>query len=220
MKKINKKKLATAIGTTVVSAFSATAANAESNPFAMTEMSDGYMQVAQSDTANYTVKAWGGKSTKKANEAACGEGKCGAMMDGDKMKKGQENSCGSMMKGNEGSCGSMDKKAKKSGDMGNMDMGGMDMKGGEMSCGAMMEKMKGKMGGMDMKGGEMSCGGMMEKMKNGEMSCGAMMEKMKGKMGNMDMQNGEKGSMGGMDMKKGGEMSCGSKIDPAKASGK
>lgn len=195
MKKTIKTPLAAAIGTAVVSTFTTSAVNAEANPFSMTELSEGYMQVAQSDSsANYTVKPFG----KKAKESSCGEGKCGGMMDGDKMKKGMESSCGAMMKGKEGACGDMKEDNSK--------MGGMDMKGGDMSCGAMMNKMK---------SGEMACGGMMEKMKNGEMSCGAMMEKMKGKMGGMDMKGG---SMGGMDMK-GGEMSCGSKIDPAKASG-
>ena len=198
MKKNNKTPLAAAMSTAVVSAFTVTAVNAESNPFAMTELSDGYMQIAE---ANYNVVPWGGKKAKKANEASCGEGKCGSMMDDGKMKKGMESSCGAMMKGKEGACGDMKKGAGKSNKM-----SGMDMKGGEMSCGAMMEKMK---------SGEMSCGAMMEKMKSGEMSCGAMMEKMKSKMGNMDMKGGK---MSGMDMK-GGEMSCGSKIDPAKASG-
>ena len=209
MKKMHKTPLAAAMSTAVVSVFTATVANAEVNPFAMTELSDGYMQVAESDTTpGYTVKPWGGK---KAKESSCGEGRCGAMMDGDKMKKGMENSCGAMMKGNEGSCGSMNKDAEKpakdkSGEM----SGGMDMKGGEMSCGAMMEKMK---------SGEMSCGGMMEKMKSGEMSCGAMMEKMKEKMGGMDMKGGEMDMKGGGMNMKGGEMSCGSKVDPAKAAG-
>ncbi len=212
MKKIKKTPLAAAMSTVVISAFTASAANAEANPFAMTELSDGYMQVADSDTsANYTIKPWG----KKANEASCGEGKCGAMMDGDKMKKGMENVCGAMMKGKEGSCGDSKKAAKKSSEgkcgegkcAGMMDgdkmKKGMEsscgamMKGKEGSCGDLKKGAKGKMEGMDMKGGEMSCGAMMEKMKSGEMSCGAMMKKMKS-----------------------GEMSCGSKIDPDKAAGK
>ena len=215
MKKINKTPLAAVMGSAVVSAFSATAVQAENDPFAMTELSDGYMQVAESGNhSGYTVKPWG----KKANEASCGEGKCGGMMDGDKMKKGLEKACGAMMeKGKEGACGNMDKKpAEQSEGMG--DMAGMK-DGGDMKCGAMMKKMKGKMG--DMKGGDMACGAMMKKMKGkmgdmkgGDMACGAMMGKMKDKMGDM------KGKMGGGDMKsKGGEMSCGSKIDPANASG-
>jgi len=212
MKKINKTPLAAAMSTAVVTAFTASPAQAESNPFAMTELSDGYMQVAQSDGASgYTVKPWG----KKANEASCGEGKCGGMMDGDKMKKGQESSCGAMMKGKEGACGAMDKAAAKTaegkcgeGQCGSMMDGNKMKKGMESSCGAMMKGKEGACGSMDKKtdkGGEMSCGAMMDKMKSGEMSCGAMMKKMKGKMGGMDM--------------KGGEMSCGSKVDPAKASG-
>ena len=201
--KNNKTPLAAAMSTVVVSALTATTANAETNPFAMTEMSEGYMQVAE---ASYNIVPWGGKKAKKANEASCGEGKCGGMMDGDKMKKGMESSCGAMMKGKEGACGAMDNAESKAaeakcgeGKCGSMMDGDKMKKGQESSCGAMMKgkegacgEMKGGMGGMDMKGGEMSCG--------------AMMEKMKGKMGGMDM--------------KGGEMSCGSKIDPAKAAGK
>ena len=204
MKKINKTPLAAAMSTVVVSALTATTAHAEANPFAMTELSEGYMQVATSDGASgYTVKPWG----KKANEASCGEGKCGGMMDGDKMKKGQESSCGAMMKGKEGSCGAMDKAQSKAtegkcgeGQCGSMMDGKKMKKGMESSCGAMMKGKEGSCGAMD-KGAGMK--GM--DMKGGEMSCGAMMEKMKGKMGGMDM--------------KGGEMSCGSKVDPAKASG-
>ena len=151
MKKINKTPLAAAMGTALVSAFSATAVNAESNPFAMSELSEGYMQVAQSDgTSGYTVKPWG----KKAKEASCGEGKCGSMMEEGKMKKGMESSCGAMMKGKEGACGDMKKSS-------------------EMSCGAMMDKMKSKMGDMNMKGGEMSCGAMM---KGKEAACGSKID--------------------------------------------
>lgn len=216
MKKNNKIPLAAAMGTIVVSAFTATTANAEANPFAISEMSDGYMQLAD---AGYNVVPWGGKSAKKANEASCGEGKCGSMMNGDKIKKGHEHACGAMTsdankapeaKCGEGKCGSM--------------MDGDKMKKGlEKSCGAMMKGKEGACGDMKkdhgMKGGEMSCGAMMEKMKSGEMSCGAMMEKMKsGKMPCAAMMKKMKGKMGNMDMKD-GEMSCSSKIDPAKASG-
>lgn len=100
MKKLNKTPLATAIGAVVVSAFATTATHAETNPFAMTELSQGYMQVAEANE-NYTVKPF----PKNAKEAACGEGKCGSMMDDDKMKKGMEGACGGMMKGKEGACG-------------------------------------------------------------------------------------------------------------------
>ena len=189
MKKINNTPLALAIGTAVVSTFTVTNVNAEANPFAVSELSDGYMQVAQSD-ASYTVKTWGGKKAKK--EASCGEGKCGGMMDGDKMKKGMETSCGAMMKGKEGSCGVMDEAPKETKKV-------TEAKCGEGKCGDMMkgDKMK--------KGMEHSCG---EMMKGKEGMCGEMMKKMK------KMKEGMKGGMdmkGDMDMK-GGEMACGSNM--------
>ncbi len=190
MKKINKTPLAAAMSTAVVSVFTATPVTAESNPFAITELPEGYMQIAEN---NYTVVPWGGEQGKKSNEASCGEGKCGDMMDGDKMKKDKESSCGAMMKGKEGACGDMDKKAKKAtegkcgeGKCGDMMDGKKMKKGMESSCGAMMKGKEGACGDMDKKsgkGGEMSCGEMMEKMKkmkgkmkDGEMSCGAMMD--------------------------------------------
>ncbi len=182
MKKFNKTPLATAMGTAIVSAFTTTAVNAESNPFAMSELSDGYMQVAQSDNAaGYTVKPWG----KKATEASCGEGKCGSMMDGDKMKKGMESVCGAMMKGKEGSCGETKKTTEGKcgeGKCGSMMDGSKMKKGMESACGAMMKGKEGACGEMK-KASEMSCGAMMDggKMKKGmESVCGAMM---KGKEG-------------------------------------
>ncbi len=49
MKKFNKTPLAAAMGAAFISTFAATAANAEANPFGMTELSTGYMQVAEAD---------------------------------------------------------------------------------------------------------------------------------------------------------------------------
>jgi len=128
MKKINKTPLAAAMGAAVLSTFAATAANAEANPFGMTELSNGYMQVAEADKAGEMAcgAAMGGMQKPKAAEGACagnkpapakaaegkcGEGMCGAMMQGGKMKPGMEASCGAMMKGKEGSCGNMSKDA-------------------------------------------------------------------------------------------------------------
>jgi len=134
MKKINKTPLAAAMGTAFISTFTATAANAEANPFGMTELSNGYMQVAEADKAGSAMPGMkegscgegkcGGamsapanktmegtcagnkpKATSKATEGKCGEGKCGDMMTGGKMKKGMEGACGDMMKGKEGACG-------------------------------------------------------------------------------------------------------------------
>jgi len=112
-----------------LSTFAATAVNAEANPFGMTEMSAGYMQVAAADKAAEMKcgaemggmekpkaaegACAGNKKTDgaKATEGKCGESKCGAMMQGGKMKPGMEAACGAMMKGKEGSCGNMPKDA-------------------------------------------------------------------------------------------------------------
>ncbi|MCK4492547.1 MAG: hypothetical protein KAU26_00710, partial [Methylococcales bacterium] len=104
MKKLN----ATAITTAIISTLGVSATlHAESNPFAMSVLSDGYMQLAKADTTSAAPE-----STSKKSEASCGEGKCGDMMKDGKMKKGQEAACGEMMKGKQGACG-MGKKAKE-----------------------------------------------------------------------------------------------------------
>ncbi|TAK64216.1 hypothetical protein [Methylobacter sp.] len=129
MKKINKTPLAAAMGAAFLSTFAATAVNAEANPFGMTELSTGYMQVAEADKAAEMAcgAAMGGMEKPKAKaaegacagnkkteapkavEGKCGEGMCGGMMQDGKMKPGMEGSCGAMMKGKEGSCGAMSK---------------------------------------------------------------------------------------------------------------
>lgn len=132
MKKMNKSPLAAAMGAAVISTLSV-AAHADANPFGMTELNSGYMQVAEGEMAcganmggmdksgghppaNKTAEgACAGQKTSpaaapaKAAEGKCGEGKCGGMMDDGKMKKGMESACGAMMKGKEGSCGDMKK---------------------------------------------------------------------------------------------------------------
>jgi uncharacterized low-complexity protein len=120
MKKINKTPLAAAMGAAFLSTFSATAVNAEVNPFGMTELSTGYMQVAEADKAAEMAcgAAMGGMTKPKAPEGACAgnkktdggattQGSCGAMMKDGKMKPGMEMACGAMMKGKEGACGNM-----------------------------------------------------------------------------------------------------------------
>ena len=152
MKKINKTPLAAAMGAAFISTFAATAANAEANPFGMTELSSGYMQVAEADVSKKTAEmacgaSMGGMAKPKTPEGACAgsvkpsagaattstattttkaaEGSCGDMMKDGKMKPGMEAACGAMMKGKEGACGEM--------------MKGESMKGKEGACG---EKMK------------------------------------------------------------------------------
>jgi uncharacterized low-complexity protein len=139
MKKMIKTPLATVMGTAFVSAMSVTAVQADSNPFEMTEMSSGYMQLAEAKKEGSCGEGKCGSSMNmeepkmpegkcagkkampapaaetKAKEASCGEGKCGAMMEKGKMKKGMEGSCGDMMKGKEGSCGDMVNKDEAAG---------------------------------------------------------------------------------------------------------
>jgi len=148
MKKINKTPLAAAMGTVVISAFATGTAHAEANPFAMSELSEGYMQVAEASRGYSIIPA-----PKSVKEAACGEGKCGGMMDGETMKKGMEGACGDMMKGKEGACGDMAKEEEGS-------CGAM-MKGEEGSCGAMMKEKEAACGmnkAVEGKCGEGKCG--------------------------------------------------------------
>jgi uncharacterized low-complexity protein len=120
MKKINKTPLAAAMGAAFLSTFAASAVNAEANPFGMTELSAGYMQVAEADKAAEMAcgASMGGMTKPKAPEGACAgnkktdsgaatQGSCGAMMKDGKMKPGMEAVCGAMMKGKEGACGNM-----------------------------------------------------------------------------------------------------------------
>jgi len=215
-----KTKTLATIGTVLASTLSLGNAVAESNPFAMTEMNSGYMQVAKAEMSC---------GAKMKKEAACGEGKCGGMMKGKDGKKGMESACGAMMKAKEAKCG----EAK----CGSMMKDGKMKKGMESSCGAMM---KGKEGACGMgaekmnkmsegKCGEGKCGGMMKngKMKKGmESSCGAMMKGkegtcgmgMKGKKGNQGM-SGMKGKQGTCGSMKGSNANWGKKISADKAAG-
>jgi len=86
---------ALAIGATFTIGLAATPVNAAENPFGMTDLSSGYMQVASAGD--------------KGEEGKCGEGKCG----GDKSKdgdadKGEEGKCG----GDKGKDGDADKGAE------------------------------------------------------------------------------------------------------------
>jgi uncharacterized low-complexity protein len=104
------KPLAFALGTAIATGLSAPAVvNAADNPFAMTELSSGYLVVAATEG-----KCGGNMKSKSDTEAKCGankagdktgkEGKCGANKTGDKTAK--EGKCG------EGKCGANKMKAK------------------------------------------------------------------------------------------------------------
>ncbi len=76
---------------TGLTASSVMAASVEANPFALTELSSGYMRTAE-----------------KMKEGACGEGKCGgSVMKGSEEKTAEGNCAGNkpMPKDNEAKCG-------------------------------------------------------------------------------------------------------------------
>ena len=101
-----KKPLAIALGAAFVTTLAATpVANAADNPFAMSELSSGYM-VAEMAEGKCGEGNCGGVKAKSEAEGKCGEGKCG----GDKAKteaegKCGEGKCGGEMKATEGKCG-------------------------------------------------------------------------------------------------------------------
>jgi uncharacterized low-complexity protein len=147
-------------------------ANAETNPFSMTQLSSGYMQLAEGEMkcgANM-----GGMAKPKAAEGACAgsateaakkaDGGCGAMMKDGKMKPGMEKSCGAMMKGKEGACGMAKDKAKEG-------SCGAQCAEGMKNCEA-AKKMEGACGA-NMKGCGEGMQGCTEMMKSKDGSCGA-----------------------------------------------
>lgn len=86
-KKVEKKPLAMALGTAVAASLSSGMASAEVNPFGMSELSSGYMAVAEAEEGK------GGEMKCGASMMKDGEMKCGANM----MQKSEE-------KMGEGSC--------------------------------------------------------------------------------------------------------------------
>jgi len=206
MKKITKTPLAAAMGVAFISTFAVTAANAEANPFGMSELSQGYMQVAEADKAAEMACGANMKMDDKA-KPKLPEGSCAGAKHVDGVKhvmgeqpaeskageaKAGEGKCGNMMdgdkmkKGMEASCGAMMK--GKEGSCGAM-AAGEGMKGKEGACGAGMKMPEGKCGdqcgeGMkncpDAKAKEGSCGAAMKGCGEGMAGCGEMM---KGKEG-------------------------------------
>ncbi len=173
MKKMNKTPLAAALGAALISSFAATAVNAEANPFAMNELSSGYMQLAEMKCG----ASMGMPEAKKPAEGACagstaaaqktGDGACGAMMKDGKMKPGMESSCGAMMKGKEGACG-MAKPAAGA-------------KSAEGKCGAACDEgMKNCASAKDKEG---ACGAKMKGCGEGMQGCSEMMKSKDGSCG-------------------------------------
>lgn len=183
MKKITTP-FAAAMGAALISSVAATAVHAETNPFGATELSSGYMQLAAAEMAcgasmkmDAPKTAEGACAGKKSDAGAKAvEGKCGDMMDGDKMKKGMESACGAMMKGKEGSCGDMHGAMMKEGACG-------AMKAAEGSCGAACaDNMKNC---SDAKTKEGACGAKMQGCGENMQGCGEMTKGKDGSCGAM-----------------------------------
>ena len=100
-----KKPLAIALGAALVTTLAATpVANAADNPFAMSELSSGYM------VAEMAEGKCGGDKAKSEAEGKCGEGKCGGAKTEAEAKstaegKCGEGKCGGEKKATEGKCG-------------------------------------------------------------------------------------------------------------------
>ncbi|AMK75549.1 MULTISPECIES: hypothetical protein [Methylomonas] len=71
MKKINKTPFAIAIGASLLPTLAGNIAQADSNPFALSELNSGYMLTAEAKPE---------AGADKMKDGACGEGKCGASM--------------------------------------------------------------------------------------------------------------------------------------------
>jgi len=83
MKKLNKTPFAIALGASLLP-MTASIAQADSNPFALSELTAGYMQTAEASQ----------DAGSKMKDGACGEGKCGgAMMQKSTDKKATEGKC-------------------------------------------------------------------------------------------------------------------------------
>jgi len=119
-RKIAVKPLSVAVGAAFITSLaSATVATAAGNPFAMTELSSGYM-VADShegkcggEKKTMEEGKCGGEKAKAKAEGKCGEGKCGAK------REAHEGKCGGEKKTMEEGMGSGEKaKAKEEGKCG------------------------------------------------------------------------------------------------------
>lgn len=104
MSKKSMKPISLALGTAFVTSLAASnlSADTNTNPFAMNELSSGYMQLADASNANKSDQEGkcGGKKTPQ--EGKCGEGKCGSKSD---MKQNMEGKCGGKKAEQEGKCG-------------------------------------------------------------------------------------------------------------------
>jgi uncharacterized low-complexity protein len=109
-KKQTLKPIAAVMGTAFAASMAvsnvASAADTGANPFAMNELSSGYMQVAAEGKCGGAKPSSEGKcgsnKAPKGMEGKCGEGKCG---NNKEMQKNMEGNCGGKKAEKEGKCG-------------------------------------------------------------------------------------------------------------------
>jgi len=109
MSKKALKPISLAVGAAFVSTLAASHVSAETdthtNPFAMNELSNGYMQLASKDGEGSCGGNKGDKEGSCGGKKADKEGKCGEGKCGDDMKKNMEGKCGGKKAEKEGKCG-------------------------------------------------------------------------------------------------------------------
>lgn len=100
------KSLALTLGATFTGSLAGQAVAADANPFALSDLGEGYMVAdGHGEGRCGEGKCGGAMQQEKAREGKCGEGKCGGAM---QQEKAQEGKCGGAMqqgKGQEGKCG-------------------------------------------------------------------------------------------------------------------
>jgi uncharacterized low-complexity protein len=107
------KPVSLAVGTAFVTTLAAgsVSAEADANPFAVNELSGGYMQLAYGGGESKGQVKEGEGAGKYGTEGKCGgekakkEGKCGEGKCGSDMKKNMEGKCGGEKAEKEGKCG-------------------------------------------------------------------------------------------------------------------
>ncbi|WP_297325848.1 hypothetical protein [Nitrosomonas sp.] len=93
MSKKSMKPISLAVGTAFVTSLAAghVSADTSTNPFAMNELSGGYMQLADAGNASKSDQETKSDAKKPEKEGKCGEGKCGGKMKKDMEDKGDAN---------------------------------------------------------------------------------------------------------------------------------
>lgn len=93
MSKKTMKPISLALGTALITSLSAGHLSADTNtsPFAITELSGGYMQLAEASSTTKPDQEGNKSGDKKPEkEGKCGEGKCGGAMKKDMEDKSDE----------------------------------------------------------------------------------------------------------------------------------